>query len=265
MTRIIQLTDTHIVCPSQKVSGVLDTYSLFERAIEKINKDLPKLGDIDGIIVTGDITDCGDVASYEAFKLVIERLAIPYYVIPGNHDLRSSMHQCFNQLNDLNQSDEINWLLPFHDIDLIGLDTVIPGSGGGHLSPNALQFLDSSLGQSTDKPALIAMHHPPFESGIQFMDAIGLEGVNELHEILVSTPREVRIICGHLHNSIVCSVGGKTVLSSPSTASTFLTDHRDNAPVGFTQNTGGYMLHEWNNGFRSSYLTLAEPGHFFPF
>ncbi|MDD1779784.1 phosphodiesterase [Enterovibrio sp. ZSDZ35] len=265
MTRIIQLTDTHIVPPPKKVSEVLDTYSLFEQAIEKIKQDLPKLGQIDGIVVTGDISDHGDVASYEGFKQVIERLAIPYHVIPGNHDLRSSMHQCFGEMIDVNQSEEINWVAHFHDIDLVGLDTVIPGSGGGRLSPSTLQFLASSLDKSSDRPALIAMHHPPFESGIQFMDAIGLEGVNELHEILTNTQRDVRIICGHLHNSIVCSVGGKTVMSSPATASSFVTDHRQDAPVGFTQNTGGYMLHEWNNGFRSTYLSLAESGQLFPF
>ncbi|USH05429.1 phosphodiesterase [Grimontia kaedaensis] len=264
MTRIIQLTDTHVVCPPNKVSGVLDTLTLFEEAITKIEQDLEKLGHVDAIIVTGDITDHGDVESYEAFKSVIRRLGIPYFVIPGNHDLRSSMHHCFENLTPA-ISEEINWVKHFPDLDIIGLDTVIPGQGGGRLSPTALAFLEHALTRHPDKPALIAMHHPPFASGIQFMDAIGLEGADEMAEILEKSPREVRIICGHLHNSIVSTIGGATVLSSPATASSFLTDHRSDAPVGFTQDPGGYMLHEWNKGFRSTYLPLASSSQLYPF
>ncbi|KXF83140.1 phosphodiesterase [Enterovibrio coralii] len=265
MTRILQITDTHIVAPPNKVSKVLDTYSLFQQAVNKINKDLVKLGKIDAIIVTGDISDRGDEESYKAFQELITQLHIPYFVIPGNHDRREAMRTCFTSLQSTNLSEEINWIHAFPDLDVIGLDTVIPNSGAGRLSETALTFLADSLQQSKDRPALIALHHPPFESGIQFMDAIGLDGANAFSEILAQSERDIRVICGHLHNSIVCSVGGKTVLSSPSTASSFVTDHRDNAPVGFTQQAGGYMLHEWNNGFRSSYLTLAESGPLYPF
>lgn len=83
--------------------------------------------------------------------------------------------------------------------------------------------------------------------------------------ILDNSKREMRIICGHLHNSIVSTIGGVTVLSSPATASSFPTDHRSDAPVGFTQDPGGYMLHEWNNGFRSSYLSLSPQSIVHPF
>ncbi|WP_255555523.1 phosphodiesterase [Enterovibrio paralichthyis] len=214
MTRILQLTDTHIVCPPKKVSGVLDTLASFEQAVSKIEQDLVKLGAIDAIVVTGDITDHGDLDSYEAFKSVLGRLGIPYLVIPGNHDLRASMHQAFEGLTPAT-SEEINWIKSYPDLDIIGLDTVIPGQGGGRLSPSALTFLEQALASSPDKPALIAMHHPPFASGIQFMDAIGLEGAEEMAEILENSKREMRIICGHLHNSIVSTIGGVTVLSSP--------------------------------------------------
>lgn len=264
MTRILQITDTHIVCPPLKVSGVLDTLSLFENAIAKIEQDLAKLGKVDAILVTGDISDNGDLDSYLAFKSVISRLGIPYFVLPGNHDLRASMHQCFDDLSPA-ISEEINWIKTFPDLDIIGLDTVIPGQSGGKLSSSGLTFLAQALQRHPEKPALIAMHHPPFESGIRFIDAIGLEGAQEMAEILEQSARDIRIICGHLHNSIVSTIGGATVLSSPATASCFLTDHRQDAPVGFTQDHGGYMLHEWNQGFRSTYLSLAPHGAVQPF
>ncbi|MDD1793339.1 phosphodiesterase [Enterovibrio makurazakiensis] len=265
MTRIIQITDIHLTVPPHKVSGQLNTHALFEKAIDKIEQDLPLFGDIDAIIATGDITDHGDVESYELFKTQISRLNIPYLVIPGNHDSREAMLTSFPELSASSTNGEINWVRSFSAFDVIGLDTVIPHQGAGALSPSTLQFLAQALAENPDKPALIAMHHPPFESGICFMDNIGLNGADEMETLLKLTTREVRVICGHLHNSIVCSMGNATVLSSPAVASSFMTDHRPNAPVGFTQKPGGYMLHEWNNGFRSSYLSLSPNGDLYPF
>ncbi|WP_407333946.1 phosphodiesterase [Enterovibrio sp. 27052020O] len=265
MTRIIQITDIHLTVPPHKVSGQLNTYALFEQAIDKIEQDLPLFGDVDAIIATGDITDYGDVESYELFKTQIERLNLPYLVIPGNHDSREAMNASFPQFAGFAPHDEINWVQEYSDFDVIGLDSVIPHQGGGALSASTLHFLERALATNQNKPALIALHHPPFESGIRFMDSIGLKGADDMADLLNQTSREVRVICGHLHNSIVCNMGQATVLSSPAIASSFMTDHRPNAPVGFTQKPGGYMLHEWQNGFRSSYLSLSPNGDLYPF
>ncbi|WP_028022143.1 phosphodiesterase [Enterovibrio calviensis] len=265
MTRIIQITDIHLTVPPTKVSGQLNTFALFEQAIDKIEQDLPLFGDVDAVIATGDITDYGDEESYQLFKTQIERLNLPYLVIPGNHDSRDAMLTSFPQLAGGTEHGELNWVETFSAFDVIGLDSIIPNQGGGALSDSTLQFLKRALASNPNKPALIALHHPPFESGIHFMDNIGLKGADTLSELLNHTSREVRVICGHLHNSIVCSLGNTTVLSSPAVASSFMTDHRPNAPAGFTKKPGGYMLHEWINGFRSSYLSLSTNGDLYPF
>ena len=41
------------------------------------------------VLVTGDVTEHGDRASLEHAKKLLEKLKLPYYVIPGNPDQRT--------------------------------------------------------------------------------------------------------------------------------------------------------------------------------
>ncbi|MBD1557792.1 phosphodiesterase [Vibrio sp. S9_S30] len=265
MSRILQITDLHLAARPNKVSNVLNTHEIFENAIKKIQRDLPMLGEIDAVLVTGDISDKGDLASYEVFKAIIDQLQLPYFVIPGNHDKREPLRQCFRQHQYLPHSGELNWVHSLRDFTLIGLDSTIPDRGEGELSKDTLAFLSDALHRQPDKPALVALHHPPFMSGIPFMDNIRLGNSDCLARIIEQSNQDIRIVCGHLHNSIVCNVGGATVISSPAIASAFLTDYRENAEVGFVKSNGGYMLHDWNNGFRSSFISLDLANEVHPF
>jgi 3',5'-cyclic AMP phosphodiesterase CpdA len=258
MSRILQITDLHIAVPPRLVSNELNTYKLLEMAIDRILVDWELIGPVDAVVVTGDISDIGDIESYQAFRRQVERLPVPYYVIPGNHDLRESMHQCFRDMVYMPDSGKINWIRDLHDIRLVGLDTLVPKSSGGELSEDTLEFLVAALGEAPEKPTLIAMHHPPFLSGIRFMDEIGLQGIEQLEKILRSTKNDIRIICGHLHGTIIGSVGNTVAIVSPATASSFDADYRDNAPIGFTTRPGGYMIHDWDNGFRSTCVPFTN-------
>ncbi|MDH7480280.1 MAG: hypothetical protein QHH02_09735, partial [Syntrophomonadaceae bacterium] len=76
------------------------------------------------------------------------------------------------------------------------------------LCATRLRWLDETLAQAPDTPTLMAMHHPPFQTGIAHMDAMGLrEGGEALAEVLGRHPQVRRIVCGHLHRSIVGTFG----------------------------------------------------------
>ena len=79
---------------------------------------------------------------------------------------------------------------------------------------------DRSAGSSFDHPAMqrapvyssprptaidsapgrvaLAMHHPPFKTGITWMDESGFEGL-ELFEATIREHPVERIVCGHIH------------------------------------------------------------------
>jgi hypothetical protein len=63
------------------------------------------------------------------------------------------------------------------------------------------------------------MHHPPFTVGIPVWDAIGLPPADRraLGEILGRHPQVQRVVAGHVHRAIAAELGGRAVLSVPST------------------------------------------------
>lgn len=264
MTRLIQISDTHVVAAPDLVSGRLDTRKLLQAAVDRIAADLEKIGPVDGLIVTGDISDDGSAQSYRIAQEILGRLELPLFFIPGNHDDRQVMFDVFGAPHGEGVS-KYHWTARVGEIQLIGLDTTIPRSGGGDIDDETLNFLSAQLQMSKGIPSIVALHHPPFASGVRFMDKIGLRGVDNLREVLEVAPAEVRLICGHLHSNVVASVGRRIAISSPSTCSTFDADYRDNAPVGFTTRPGGYMIHQWVDGFRSVCVPLTDGSGPHPF
>lgn len=264
MTRLLQISDMHIVAAPDLVSGRLDTRKLLRAAVDRIAADLEKIGPVDGLIVTGDISDDGSAQSYRIAYEILASLELPLFFIPGNHDDRKAMFDVFGAPQGGSAS-KFHWSARVGEIQLIGLDTTIPRNGGGDIDQETLNFLAAQVKASKGLPTIVALHHPPFSSGIRFMDKIGLRGVDRLREVLDGASAEVRLICGHLHSNVVASVGRHIAISSPATCSTFDADYRDNGPIGFTTRPGGYMIHQWVGGFRSVCVPLVEGSGPHPF
>ena len=265
MSRIIQLTDLHIRPPGHLVSGMLDTYELFVQAIDSLLADWHKIGPIDAVIVTGDITDTGDLESYQLFRQQIERLPAHSLLIPGNHDERDHLRRCFHDMAAIPTTGKINWVHNLTDLCLIGLDTLIEGQGGGALDDATLAFLSQAISTANNRPILLAMHHPPFASGMSFMDQIGLTGSAPLADILDAAPNNIRVICGHVHSTIISSVGNTVAISAASTCSAFPADYRIKAPIGFNSAPRGYSVHNWDQAFRTTCITLTQSSGPHPF
>lgn len=263
MARILQITDTHLVARSRLVSGVLDTAQLFEAQIAQIAQALPRIGPIDHLLVTGDVSDDGTAESYALFREIAEPLGLPLLVIPGNHDQREPMRAAFADLGLFEEAGPLNWVRDLGKLRLVGIDTLVEGSGGGRIETVTARFLQQAL--AFDGPVLLAMHHPPFECGIAFMDAIGLAGKPELADLLSQSPADIRIVCGHLHLAMTGQISRFPALVGPSPCSTFQFDVRPEAPVGFYTGSGGFMIHEWNGVFRSVHIPAQTGQGPFPF
>lgn len=252
MTKIIQISDTHLVGEGNFVSKTLETAAPLEDLIGRISEIQLEVGAIDAIIISGDISDDGSVESYARFKSILSPLNLPFFAVPGNHDVRSSFRAAFSSAGYLPDSNKLNWHQIVGEVHIIGLDTLIEGQGRGELDSKTLQFLETTLENLNNAPVILMFHHPPFKSGINFMDSIGLHtGQSRLSEILKSYFGELIVVCGHIHRNIVTRLAGHTVISAPSTCSSFLYNVHKNAPVGFLKQAGGLILHDWSQGFKS--------------
>ena len=261
MTTILQISDTHIVRQGALVSGQLDTAAALTRLVDRLISIREQLGVIDAVVVSGDLTDDGAPESYDRFKTLLAPLDLSLLVIPGNHDAHDRMRAAF--ADQFAPSGALNWVTQVGELTVIGLDTLVEGAGEGTLSAQSLTFLGQALDRAKDRPVLLAMHHPPFLSGVGFMDAIGLTNRAAFCNVVAGHKTPLRVICGHIHSMMVADVAGHIAISAPSPCSTIATDRRPDAPVGFHALEDGCLIHRWNAGFQTTRIGPdAGPGPF---
>ena len=92
------------------------------------------------------------------------------------------------------------------------------------------------------------MRHPPFMTGIAYMDKYGFDNPGALAEIIARHPQVERILCGHLHRSIDRRFAGTVAGTAPSTAHQVALNLLPDAPLGFAFEPPGYQLHLWRDG-----------------
>ncbi len=267
MTRIIQISDPHIVPNGQSAYGQVDTAAALVSCVETIDRLLSDIGPVDLVIVTGDITDFGTKEEYQRFREIMEHLRLPYRVIPGNHDNIVNMRACFSDQTWMSSEGPINWTLKFNDLVLIALDSSIAGCAHGSLSDNTLSFLANTLDLQNGLPALVAIHHPPITVGIEKMDNQNLRESAELQSILSSYSGEIRLICGHVHRNIVALFGSIVCQIAPGVSHAVSMDLRQGVPNCFTKEPGGFLLHEVRSSLVTHHIPVGEfagPFLFYP-
>lgn len=243
MARLLQLTDLHVVAQGALMSGVLDTRALLRRAVDTLIARLPAIGPVDAILLTGDVSDDGSAESYAYARVELARLGLPLLAVPGNHDRREAFRAGFADLAFMPGSDRLDWVSRIGDATVIGLDSLVEGEGGGRLSAASLDRVSEVLGQAGVEPVVIAVHHPPLRTGIQFMDAITLANADALAGRIAGFAGRLWILSGHVHGLYHGWLGGHPVSTALSVCSAFALDRRGNAPVGFmTAPTGAALL-----------------------
>lgn len=243
---IAQISDLHIRMPGQKAYRVVETDRYLPPAVDALNRLNPAP---DVVIISGDLTDFGRPQEYAHLKQMLDALCIPYFLMPGNHDAREALLSTFPEHTYLQGSNGfVQYTVEDHPLRLIMLDTVVPMQSHGELCAQRLDWLRDRLAEQPGRPTAIAMHHPPFITGIAHMDAIGLlEGREALETIVSSYPNIERILCGHLHRTIFQRFGGTVASTCPSPAHQVALDLRPQGPSAFVMEPPGFHLHEWRN------------------
>ncbi|AZY50676.1 phosphodiesterase [Bordetella avium] len=242
---IAQISDLHIRLPRQKAYRVVETDRYLPPAVATLNALDPAP---DVIILSGDLTDFGRPAEYTHLRELLAPLQTPFYLMPGNHDARDSLRAAFPDHPYL-QGEFIQYTVEHFPLRLIMLDTVEPMQSHGVLCARRLNWLEERLAEAPGRPTLIAMHHPPFQTGIAHMDKIGLlQGAKELEALVRRYDNIERIVSGHLHRTIFQRFGGTIASTCASTAHQVVLDLRPEGPSAFNFEPPAYHLHLWRNG-----------------
>ena len=203
MTELVILTDLHMLPEGGRIIG-LDPYERLCKGIAHIKRHHPMAH---RVIVTGDLTHRGDLASYERLKTVLDTLHCPYELLIGNHDRREHFVQVFTQ-QLLDEQGFVQRRIDTPDGILLLLDTLdgppyeFPKSYSGILCERRLAWLEQQLQSSDGQAVYLFMHHPPHPTGFAGMDAIALRNGSQLYALLARFPQVRHIVAGHVHRTI---------------------------------------------------------------
>jgi 3',5'-cyclic AMP phosphodiesterase CpdA len=251
---IAHISDFHIVEPGMTFSGRVDTAAGLHRAVQAINA-LDPLPDL--VVATGDLVNDGTAAQYRHLEELLAPLVPPMLAIPGNHDERSIFTALFGARRIAAATANANGAVPeligtgprdttfvtrFNDIITIGLDTTVEGRHDGRLGAEQLEWLDETLTDHAGQPVVIVQHHPPFATGIEQMDEMGLGDAAEQREVLSHHVNVNGVLCGHLHRFITAAVGSGVAVCAPSTGAQLALQIGSLHPA-YTDETPALLLH----------------------
>lgn len=258
---LAQLTDTHVVDPDQDPDEhdqlLVDNNERLRLAVERLNAESVQPV---AVLATGDLTDNGTAAEMEILAELLEPLRAPVLALPGNHDVRETFRPAFD-MPWATEDDHLSWATDVGDLHIIGLDTLRPGSHAGLFDAERQQWLTEALAASGNRPTVVAMHHPPFHSGIHWMDTMSLEGMSEFRKIIASRSNVIRIVCGHIHRPLTATISGVTATVAPSTIHHVELNLAPDAVVEVIQDPSGYQLHHITDDAWVSHIRYIDTGH----
>jgi len=259
MKSFVQLTDTHIRAKGQLAYKRVDTAAYMKQAIMTIEAMPLKP---DAVVLTGDLTDFGRAQEYEHLAELLSPLSMPYYLMPGNHDDPNVMRQCFSTHKYLGSpGGPIQYTLDLGEILLVAVDTSVLGQSAGALCESRLHWLTETLNSNAARCTVIAMHHPPFLTYIEHMDAIGLlKGREQFVQIVAQNPQVERIICGHLHRAIDARIAHTVASTAPSPAHQVELNLKPGGASAWLLEPPGFKVHAWGTeGGLVSHMAYVGP------
>jgi Icc protein len=239
---LAQMSDLHVTAGEQLVAGIVDTTPYVEAAVEHLNR-LDPLPDL--VLATGDLAEGGQEAQYAHLLELLAPLRSPVVLLPGNHDDRSALRRAFPDQPWTHETERLQGVVDDHPVRLVLLDSVIPDHPGGRLGSDQLAWLEEVLRTGPERPTVIAVHHPPFRTGITHMDDMGLEDREALAAVVGRYRHVHAVLSGHLHRPIMTRWAGTVAITVPSVAHQVALDFRPDAPVTFAMEPPAVGLHLW--------------------
>jgi Icc protein len=242
---IAQISDLHIKPPGALAYGRVDTAKALERCVAALNEFKPRP---EMVVISGDLADTPAPEEYEHLKRLLAPLDLPFVCIPGNHDSREHMRTAFPRQAHVCAAGPLNQRIEIGALDLVLLDSSVPGKPHGDLEAPTLRWLDATLASAPDRPALLFLHHPPFKTGIWHMDRQNLRNARELAPIIRRHPRVQLIAAGHVHRATMTMFAGVPATICPAPNHAVDLDIGELREPSFKVEPPAFHLHAWFPG-----------------
>jgi Icc protein len=247
---IAQISDLHVKRPGTLAYGKVDTAAALMRCVAELNR-LDSAPDL--VAISGDLVDTPLKDEYDHLTKLLAPLALPFAAIPGNHDDRALLRAAFPDQAYAPSGAALNVVHAVGEIDVVLIDSSVPGAAHGVLDADTLGWLDMTLAASTTRPALLFLHHPPFVTGITHMDVQNLRNAGDLATLVEKHPRARLVAAGHVHRATVTTFAGIAATICPAPNHAVALDLDAFLPPSFRVEPPAFHLHAWfpGDGFGS--------------
>ena len=258
---IAQISDLHIKRPGAMAYGRVDTAKALERCVAALNEFAPAP---DFVVISGDLADTPTAEEYDHLRRLLGPLKLPFASIPGNHDSREMMRAALPASSYAQSSGPLDQRIEIAGIDLLLLDSSVPGKPHGQLDSTTLEWLDTALASSPQRPALLFLHHPPFKAGILHMDRQNLFNADALALIVRRHPRVRLVATGHVHRATLTMFAGVPATICPAPNHAVDLDLAELREPSFKVEPPAFHLHAWfpGEGFGSLVTHQVPIGQF---
>jgi Icc protein len=257
---IAQITDLHLGFDRD------DPDELNRRRLDTVLRHLRNLEPRpDLLLATGDLVEDGfDQISYRRLRQALEGLPFPVHFALGNHDSRSGFRISFGETAE--EDGFVQYAIEGHPVRILVLDTLEEGRHGGAFCEGRAAWLRERLAEQPDRPTLLALHHPPIDTGLSWMSENGEAAwVLRLWDVVADAGNVVAMIAGHLHRAVVTQWAGTTLAVCPSTAPQVALDlasidpERPDGRAMIVADPPGFALHLWTGaGLVTHFDTAGE-------
>ena len=258
---IAQITDLHVVARERLCYQQIPTNAQLAEAVGHLNSLAPRP---DIVIASGDLVDHGREEEYQVLREILAKLAPPVFVIPGNHDRREPLLKVFADQAYLPRAGSpfVHYAVEDYPVRLIGLDTSVPEHHHGMMCEERLRWMEQTLSAQPDRPTMIFMHHPPFRTGIHWMDASGLHGGRRMEQIVSRHRNVIRVAAGHIHRPIHLAWAGTIASTAPSTCHQVTLNLAGGDGFEFVMEPRAIQLHVLDPGYGLvSHLSYVPSGY----
>ncbi len=257
---IAQITDCHIG---------FDRDDPEEDNVQRLRAVLQRLRDgrnrPDLVLLSGDLANFGEPENYARLAGLIADQPFSVHLMIGNWDRRDVLCAVIPETETSDGFVQFEVALP--GLRLIALDTNEAGRHGGAFCARRAAWLSARLDADPATPVLIAMHHPPVETGIEWLDSGANEAwIARFAATIEGRPQVRAIIAGHMHRPIFTMFGGVPLAICPSSAphveldlSPFDPQSPDGRPL-VVDDPAGYALHRWDGTRLVSHFEWIRPG-----
>lgn len=229
--RLAVVADPHVSLRESGSSKLFEhTLAHFESAIEDIASR-----DVAAVLSPGDLTKDGEPWNVEAVADTLETLDVPFYAVPGNHDVPKSGDDHDTVGVDAFADRFGPGSYPFHDrigdIDIFGLNSAgtsqrLTDTHDGHVDADQREWLASELAEADNSIVLVHHNIDPVTAQIrrhrdQVAEEMAIPPAMRESDAFVDTlsADTPLVLTGHFHLPLTAVQEGVREIAAPTTCS----------------------------------------------